>query len=113
MSKNNFLTHLKEYTLANTFEKKNEFWDVKGTLIKYSNREFKFDLRPITNVGNETIGKRGFTTTKADKMVFNTVDKWIIVDIEELHQYLKKLNPKIIHLDKIISDFEWNIIINK
>jgi len=46
-------------------------------------------------------------------MVFNTEDKWIIVDIEELHNYLKNEKIKIIYLDKILSDFDWNIVINK
>jgi hypothetical protein len=108
-----FLSLLKEYTLANPYEKKNEIWDVKGILEKHSNREFKFDLRPIQNFNNDLFGKKGSTKTKADKMVFNTKDKWIVVDIEELHNYLKNEKIKIIYLDKILSDFDWNIIINK
>jgi len=108
-----FLSLLKEYKLANQHEKENELWDVRGTLEKHSNREFKFDLRPIQNLNNNLFGKKGSTKTKADKMVFNTKDKWIVVDIEELHDYLKNEKTKIIHLDKILLDFDWNIIINK
>jgi len=30
--------------------------------------------------------KIGYFKTKADKMVFNMKDEWVIVDIEELHR---------------------------
>lgn len=46
-------------------------------------------------------------------MVFETSDKWLIVDIEELHEYLKNNKTKIVYLDKIIKEFYWNIIVNK
>ena len=80
-------------------------WDVEGIL---HNQKFKFDLRPIKN--NMKIGS---FKTKADKMVFDMKDKWIILDIEELHSYIKTKNLKDIHLEDLISKLEWNIILPK
>jgi hypothetical protein len=80
-------------------------WDVEGIL---HNQKFKFDLRPIKN--NMKIG---FFKTKADKMVFNMKDEWIIVDTEELHSYIKTQNLKDIWLEDLISKLEWNIILPK
>ena len=57
--------------------------------------------------------KPGSLKTKADKMVFDMKDKWIIVDIEELHTYIKEHKLKIIQLEELISKLDWNIILPK
>jgi hypothetical protein len=101
----NFITKLKEKKYATQNQKKEELWDVEGIL---HNQKFKFDLRPIKN--NMKIG---FFKTKADKMVFNMKDEWIIVDTEELHSYIKTQNLKDIWLEDLISKLEWNIILPK
>jgi len=101
----NFITKLKEKKYATQNQKKEELWDVEGIL---HNQKFKFDLRPIKN--NMKIG---YFKTKADKMVFNMKDEWVIVDIEELHSYIKTQNLKDIRLEDLISKLEWNIILPK
>ena len=108
-----FLKHLKVFTEATQEEKNKETWDVKGILRKHSNQEFKFDLRPLSKVKKDQLGKKGSLHTKADKMVFETENQWIIVDIEELHLYLKNKKEKIVYLEDILNSFEWNILINK
>jgi hypothetical protein len=37
-----------------------------------------------------TPAQKGRLDSKADKMVLETDDKWVILDLEELHQYIKK-----------------------
>ena len=101
----NFYTKLKEKTLANDKQKNIEFWDVEGIL---HNQKFKFDLRPI-----KKNAKIGSFKTKANKMVFDTENEWVIVDIEELHQYLKENKLKEVHLQDLISRLDWNIILPK
>jgi hypothetical protein len=82
-------------------------WDVEG-IIKGRNGCFKFDLSPLKNNA-----KKGFFKTKADKIVIDIKNQWIIVDTEELHQYLKKNKLKVVHLQDLISKLEWNIILPK
>jgi len=101
----NFYTKLKEKTLANNKQKNIELWDVEGIL---HNQKFKFDTRPIQN--NIKIGS---FKTKADKMVFDMKDKYIIVDVKELHQYIKENKLKDIDLQDLLSKLEWNIILSK
>tara|TARA_A100000171_G_C2134793_1_gene149419 strand:+ start:2990 stop:3295 length:306 start_codon:yes stop_codon:yes gene_type:complete len=96
------LINIKE---ATPNQQKKELWDVEGVL---HNQKFKFDLRPLKN----NI-KGGSFKTKADKMVFDLKDQYIIVDIEELHQYLKDKPSKIVRLDDLISKLDWNIILPK
>jgi len=101
----NFYKKLKEIKKATTTQKKKELWDVEGIL---HNQPFKFDLRPIKDNG-----KVGSFKSKADKMVFDMKDEWIIVDIEELHQYLKENKLKEVDLQSLISKLDWNIILPK
>jgi len=103
-----FLDNLSNINKANNKTKVKELWDVEGIIKDKSNQVFKFDLRPLKN----NI-KGGSFKTKADKMVFDIKDQWIIVDINELHEYLKKNNFKKIQLENLISNLEWNIIIKK
>jgi hypothetical protein len=99
-----FITKLKEKKYA-TPDQKKELWDVEGIL---HNQKFKFDLRPIKNNM-----KMGLFKTKADKMVFDMKDTWVIVDIEELHSYIKTNKLKDLYLKDLISKLEWNIVLAK
>lgn len=94
---------------ATSTQKKEELWDVSGILKDRSNQEFKFDLRPL----NKDLSKKGSFKTKADKMVFETTSEWILVDIEELHNYIKQHELKIVELEQLISKLDWNIILPK
>ena len=90
-------------------QKKEELWDVSGILKDRSNQEFKFDLRQL----NKDLSKKGSFKTRADKMVFETVSEWILVDIEELHNYIKQHELKVVKLEDLISKLDWNIILPK
>tara|TARA_R100000664_G_C2743185_1_gene131399 strand:+ start:1275 stop:1598 length:324 start_codon:yes stop_codon:yes gene_type:complete len=93
---------------ATPTQRKRELWDVEGIIKGRSNQPFKFDLRPLKNNA-----KAGSWKTKADKMVFDIKDQFIIVDVEELHDYLKDKKLKKVFLEELISDLEWNIILPK
>jgi hypothetical protein len=43
-------------------------------------------------------------------MVLEMEDKWVILDLEELHQYIKKNKLKKVYL---ISKLEWTIFLAK
>jgi hypothetical protein len=90
-----------------------EGWDVEGILHGSANQSYKFDLRPIKKFEDSTEGKIGFFDTKAEKMVFSFKNKWIILDIEELHEYIQKNKITDLLLQNLIIDLTWNIIINK
>lgn len=103
-----FIDNLMSIKYSTETEKK-ELWDVSGILKNRSNQEFKFDLRPL----DKDLSKKGSFKTKADKMVFETVSEWILVDVEELHSYLKKYQLKTIQLEELVLRLDWNIILPK
>ena len=103
---------LEDYKLATDRQRKREFWNVEGIIKGKSNQSFKFDLRPISKHGNE-LGKKGSIQTKADKMVFESKDQWIIIDIAELHKYLKENKLEKVFLQDLLSSLEWNIVLPK
>ena len=100
--------YLEDYKLANDRQRKREFWNVEGIIKGRSNQSFKFDLRPIIKNA-----KGGSFKTKADKMVFDVKDQYILVDVEELHEYLKNNNTKVVFLNDLIFKLDWNIILVK
>ena len=107
----NKMKFIKEYLENVRYPDNNDkkyLWDVEGILKNRLNQVLKFDLRPIKN--NTKIGS---FKTKADKMVFDLKNEYIIVDVQELHQYLKENNVKDVHLQSLISKLDWNIILPK
>ena len=88
-------------------------WHVEGVLHTKTNKSYKFDLTPIKKFKDGSEGKIGFFNTQAEKMVFNYLNKWIIIDIEELHSYIKNKNIKNLLIKDLLEDLTWNIIIDK
>lgn len=87
-------------------------WDVEGIIKDRTNQPFKFDLKPIRNIKG-ILGKEGNFNKKADKMVFEYSDKYIVLDIEELNNYVKTYKLKIVQMKELLEKLEWNIILKK
>ena len=100
-----FVKKLTNVKYPNQNQKNKELWDVEGIL---HNQKFKFDLRPLKNNA-----KAGSFKTKADKIVYDIKDQYIIVDVEELHNYVKENSLKIVKIEDLISKLDWNIILSK
>lgn len=108
-----FSKNLKDVFWPTEDQIKNEMWNVGGILKKQSNQIFKFDVRNMSQLENNLLGKYGNTQSKADKFVFETVNKWIILDLEELHNYINNNKLHVVHLNNLINDLNWNMYIDK
>ncbi len=106
--KDDFINYLKNVE----YPKSNQSWNIAGT-IKGKNAFYKFDTRPLKKIKKNQIGKYGSFKTKADKLVMEAEDQWIIIDIPELHEYLKIKKLKKVTLQELISALDWNIILPK
>ena len=87
-------------------------WNIAG-IIKGQNAFYKFDVRDMFELPNGTLAQKGRIDSKADKMVLEMKDKWVILDLEELHKYIKKNKLKKVYVNDLISKLEWTIFLNK
>lgn len=103
----------KKLLKSKKYPKGNSSWHVEGILHKKTNQSYKFDLSPIQKFKDGSEGKVGSFKTKAEKMVFDFKKQWVILDIEELHEYIKKNKLKNILMEDLLENLTWNIVVNK
>jgi len=106
-----FIGLLSEPILATPEQKEKEIWDVEGRL-KNGNQPFKFDIRPLKQINNKA-EKIGYFKSKSDKMVFETINQWVIFDTEELHKYVKSTDKRDFNIDELLDNLSWNLILDK
>jgi len=83
-------------------------WNIAG-IIKGQNAFYKFDVRDMFSLSNGDLAQKGSTNTKADKMVLEIKDEWVILDLKELHNYIKKNKLKQVYLKDILPKLDWTI----
>lgn len=108
-----FLKHLDQVTHATDEQKEKELWDVSGVLKNRLNENLKFDIRPMFEHTTGEPAKRSNVNTKANKLVIEEVDKWVVLDIKEIIQYIKKNKKTILRIESLLKKLEWNIVIPK
>jgi hypothetical protein len=74
---------------------------------------YKFDVRNMFKLPDGTLAQKSKTNTKADKIVLEMEDKWVIFDLEELIKYIKKNKLTKVYVNDLISKLEWTIFIPK
>ena len=94
------------------YPKEKTSWNIAG-IIKGQNAFYRFDVRDMFTLPDGTPAQKGRTDAKADKMVLEMEDKWVILDLEELHQYIKKNKLKKVYVNDLISKLEWTIFLTK
>ena len=108
-----FSIFLKDIIYPSNDKKENNYWNISGILKEKSNQHLKFDVRDMFNMPNNQLGKYGTTASKADKIVFETDKDWVIIDVSELHEYVKKQSLKVVQFEDLLNKLEWNIYIAK
>jgi hypothetical protein len=94
------------------YPKEKSSWNIAGNL-KGNNALYKYDVRDMFKMSKGQLGKKGRTNSKADKMVYEAENQWIIIDMEELINYIKAKKLTKVHLQDLISKLDWNIILPK
>ena len=101
-----------KYLTAIEYPKEKTSWNISG-IIKGQNAFYKFDVRNMFNLTDGTLAQKGRLDTKADKMVLEMKDNWVVLDINELNQYVKKNKLKIVYLNTLLPKLDWTISLNK
>ena len=94
------------------YPKEKTSWNIAG-IIKGQNAFYRFDIREMIKLSDGTPAQKFKTNIKADKMVLEIGNKWIILDLEELHNYLKKNRLKKVYVNDLIPKLEWTIFLPK
>lgn len=100
------------YLTGIEYPKEKSSWNIAG-ILKNKNAFYKFDVRNMFKLPDGTPAQKGRTDTKADKMVLEFKDQWVILDIEELLTYIQKHKVKKVYVNDLISDLEWTIFLAK
>ena len=108
-----FEDQLLDIKYANKKQIQQEHWHIEGILKSKSNQKFKFDLSPIIKFQKNDYGKIGHFKSKADKIVFDFENTWILIDTEELHEYIKETNKRDLDINELLQELSWNIILDK
>ena len=106
------IENFSKYLTATEYPKLKTSWNIAG-IIKDKNAFYRFDVRDMFNLPDGTPAQKGRIDSKADKMVLEMEDKWVILDLEELHQYIKKNKLKKVYVNDLISKLEWTIFLAK
>ena len=106
------INNFSKYLTTIEYPKEKTSWNIAG-IIKGQNAFYKFDVRDMFELSDGTPAQKGRLDSKADKMVLEMDDKWVILDLEELHQYIKKNKLTKVYLNDLISKLEWTIFLAK
>ena len=101
-----------KHLTAIEYPKEKTSWNIAG-ILKDKNAFYKFDVRNMFELPDGTPAQKGKTDSKADKMVLEIKNKWVILDLKELHQYIKKNKLKKVYVNDLLSKLEWTLILNK
>lgn len=94
------------------YPKEKTSWNIAG-MIKGNNAFYRFDVREMFKMPNGTPAQSGRLDTKAQKMVLEGEKEWLILDLEELHEYIRREKKTEVYINDLISDLEWTIFLAK
>ena len=100
------------YLTAIEYPKEKTSWNIAG-IIKGQNAFYKFDVRNMLELPKEGLAQKGRLNSKADKMVLESEKQWLILDLEELHEYIRREKKRKVYVNDLISDLEWTIFLAK
>ena len=106
------INRFSQYLDSIEYPKEKTSWNIAG-IVKGQNAFYKFDVRDMFKLASGGLAQKGTTSSKADKMVLEFKDKWVIIDLEELHKYLQTKKITKVYVDELIESLEWNIILSK
>ena len=101
-----------KYLTAIEYPKEKTSWNIAG-MIKGSNAFYRFDVREMFKMSNGMPAQSGRLDTKAQKMVLEDEKQWLILDLEELHEYIRREKKTKVYINDLIDDLEWTIFLPK
>jgi hypothetical protein len=108
----NIVDKFSKYLTEIKYPKEKTSWNIAG-MIKGSNAFYRFDVREMFEMPDGTPAQSGRLDTQAQKMVIEGEKDWLILDLEELHEYIRREKKTKVYINDLISDLEWTIFLPK
>ena len=106
------LQRFSKYLTGIEYPKEKTSWNIAG-MIKGSNAFYRFDVREMFEMPDGTPAQSGRLNSKAQKMVLEGEKEWLILDLEELHEYIRREKKTKVYINDLIDDLEWTIFLAK
>ena len=94
-----------KYLTGIEYPKEKTSWNIAG-MIKGKNAYYRFDVREMFEMPDGTLAQKGRLDTKAQKMVIEGEKNWMIIDLDELHEYIRREKKKKVYINDLIDDLE-------
>ena len=94
------------------YPKEKTSWNIAG-ILKGQNGFYKFDVRDMFKMPDGLFAQKGRLHSQAEKMVLEGEKEWLILDLKELHQYIRRKKKMKVYVNDLISDLEWTIFLAK
>tara|TARA_R100001163_G_C5023144_1_gene165409 strand:+ start:402 stop:731 length:330 start_codon:yes stop_codon:yes gene_type:complete len=101
-----------KYLTGIEYPKEKTSWNIAG-MIKGKNAYYRFDVREMFEMPDGTLAQKGRLDTKAQKMVIEGEKNWMIIDLDELHEYIRREKKKKVYINDLIDNLEWTIFLAK
>ena len=101
-----------KHLTAIEYPKEKTSWNIAG-IIKGTNAFYRFDVRDLLKLPNEELAQKGRLDSKAQKMFIEGEKDWLVLDLEELHKYIRREKKRKVYVKDLISDLEWTISLVK
>ena len=111
MNNSKIVDRFSKYLTAIEYPKEKTSWNIAG-MIKGQNAFYRFDVREMFET-SDGAAQSGRLNSKAQKMVLEGEKEWLILDLEELHEYIRREKKKKLYINDLISDLEWTIFLAK
>ena len=106
------LQRFSKYLTRIEYPKEKTSWNIAGVL-KDKNAFYRFDVREMAPRADGTPVLPCKTNTQAEKMVFELNDKWVILDVKQIHEYLITHDVRNVQLRNLFNKLEWTMEIPK
>ena len=108
----NIVDKFSKYLTEIKYPKEKTSWNIAG-MIKGSNAFYRFDVREMFEMPSGAKAQSGRLNSKAQKMVLEGEKEWLILDLEELHEYIRREKKTKVYINDLIDDLEWTIFLAK
>jgi tetrahydromethanopterin S-methyltransferase subunit B len=94
------------------YPKEKTSWNIAG-ILKDRNATINMMLGICLLCLTVTFVQKGLDKYKADKMVLEFNNQWLILDLEELCEYIRREDKKKVYVEDLVHALDWTIYLNK